>query len=157
MMHLLEALRERCVLYTPAHPAMGVEDTPCTSYVDDAPENFAKSCNVLLKLDDGSELPAHSQILARFSSVCADMHDDDGPLSCASCSKKVHLPLTDCSRATAVSFLSVVYSTQQFEQIKKSKDNRMEIALLAHKLNMEVYCLSRQCMTTPSELFDEPL
>lgn len=33
------------------------------------------SCDILLKLDDGSEIPAHSQILARCSGVFADMLD----------------------------------------------------------------------------------
>ncbi len=142
MMHLLETWGQHVAHGNQALPAMSVKDTPCTAYVDDAPENFAERCNVLLKLDDGSELPAHSQLLARFSSVCADMHADDGPLSFASCSKKAYLPLTDCSRATAISFLSVVYSTQQFEQVKTKKENRIEIALLAHRLDMEVYDLA---------------
>ena len=53
------------------------------SYLDDTPDSFAQTCDVLLKLDDGSELPAHSQILAQFSSVCADMLND-GLLSGAS-------------------------------------------------------------------------
>ena len=110
------------------------------TYLADAPEAFAKTCDVLLKLDDGSELPAHSQILARFSSVCASMLDG-GPLSSASTLQKADVPLIDCSRATAISFLSLLYSTQQFEHMRKNVDSSMAIASLAHKLDIKVYPL----------------
>ena len=117
--------------------AMGAEH----HYFHGLPMVFVRCCNVLLKLDDGSELPAHSQYLARFSSVCAGMLDDDGPLSSASPSKKAHLPLTDCSRTTAVKLMSVLYSTEQHAYIKKNRDCCMAVAGLAHKLDMEVFFL----------------
>ncbi len=104
-------------------------------YLDGKPEGFVKSCDVLLKLDDGSQLPAHSHILTLHSKVCADMLDD-GPLSAASALKKVELPLTDCSKDTAVSLLEVLYSYQPVEEI--TQDNSMAIAGLAHKLDMKV-------------------
>ncbi len=119
--------------------AMG-EECP---YLRGAPKCFDKSCDVLLKLDDGSEVPVHSQILARYSSVCANMLDDEGPLSSASVSKQAHMPLTDCSRAAVVSFLSVLYSNQQYEYIKKNRDSCMVIASLAHRLDNEVHVLGR--------------
>ena len=123
--------RTSCTVQPSPTHALGKEYT----YLDGTPEGFAKGCDVLL--DDGSELPAHSQILARFSSVCANMLDD-GPLSSASTLKKAVLPLTQCSRATAITFLSMLYSTHHFEHIKENRDSSMAIASLAHKLDMEV-------------------
>ena len=38
-------------------------------YLAKGPKDLLESCDVLLKLDDDSELPAHSQILARYMSV----------------------------------------------------------------------------------------
>ena len=90
---------------------------------------------MLLKLDDKSQLPAHSQILALHSKVCADMLDD-GPLPAASAVKKAVLPLTDCSKDTAVSLLNVLYSYQPVKMI--TQDFSMAIASLAHKLDMKV-------------------
>ena len=137
---LLAASREQATTSgkQPGRPlTLSAED----NYLDRVPENFRMRSDVLLKLDDGSELPAHSQYLDRFSSVCASMLDDDGPLSCASVSEKGHLRLTDCSRATAIKFLSALYSTQQYDYLKMNKDSCMAIAGLAHKLDVEVYLL----------------
>ena len=78
------------------------------------------------------------------------MLEDDGPLSSASRSNKACLPLTDCSGLAAVRFLSVAYSTQQFEQIRKIRDSGMEIARIAHKLNMEACDLVRQYLYGPA-------
>ena len=114
------------------------------TYLADAPEPFVRTCDVLLKLDDGSELPAHSQILCRFSRVFANMLDD-GPLSSASTLNKATLPLTHCSRATAISFLSMLYSPQHFEHIQKNRDSSMAMASLAHKLDMQVYPPIMRC------------
>ena len=108
-------------------------------YLDGIPKSYAKHCDVLLKLDDGSLLPAHAQILARYSKVCADMFDD-GPLAAASAAEKAELPLTDCSKDTAVSLLTVLYSHKPINEI--TQDSSMAIAGLAHKLDMEV-CLIR--------------
>ncbi len=108
------------------------------SYLDGLADSFVKSCDVLLKLDDGSRLPAHSQILARFSKVCASMLDEDGPLSSASASNKALLPLTDCSEATATKLLSMLYSPQQYDYLRQDRDSCMAIASLAHDLEMEV-------------------
>ena len=114
-----------------------MDDDCC--YLDGTPETFAKSCDVLLRLDDGSELPAHSQVLARLSNVCASMLDD-GPLSGASTSKKTTLPLSDCSKATAINLLAVIYSAQPTQHIES--DSAMALASLAHKLDMKVCCIS---------------
>ena len=108
-------------------------------YLGDAPKSFAKSCDVLLKLDDGIELPVHSQVLARLSSVCANMLDD-GPLSHATPLKKATLPLTDCSRDTVINLLKVIYAVQPDKHIKS--DSCTALAGLAHKLDMKVSCTS---------------
>ena len=70
------------------------------------------------------------------------MSDDDGPLSSASASEMAHLPLSDCSRATALGLVSELYSPQQYDYLKKNMDSEfcMAIASLAHKLDMAV-CL----------------
>ena len=107
------------------------------SYLNGGPEHFVKVCDVLLKLDDGSELPAHSQMLARSSSGCADMLND-GPLSHASPLKKATLPLTDCSRATVTDLLSVLHSRDATVHIKKDSTGCLAMASLAHKLDMKV-------------------
>ena len=112
-------------------------------YLADAPEGFAKSCDVLLKLDDGSYLPAHSQVLARSSSVFANMLDD-GPLSSALAKAKATVPLSDCSRATAVTLLTGVYSPQHRDFMNKNKQTGIVVASLAHRLNMKVCPLHRE-------------
>ena len=107
------------------------------TYLNDCPDDFVKSFDVLLKLDDDSKLPAHSQTLARFSGVCAGMLAG-GPLSNISASKKATLPLSDCSTATVISLLSVLYAppSQPMEHI--NRESSMAIARLAHKLDMQV-------------------
>ncbi len=105
-------------------------------YLDGKPEIFEKCCDVLLKLDDGSKLPVHSPILAQYSTVVADMLDD-GPLSTTSAKQRAELPLTDCTRDTANRFLTVLYSHEAVKHI--TKDTSMDIASLAHKLNMKVH------------------
>ena len=56
-----------------------------------------KSCDIVLKLDGGASLPAHSHLLARFSPVFAGMLDE-GPLSGASGKSRVDVPLSGCSQ-----------------------------------------------------------
>ena len=106
--------------------------------ISGAPDGFEKTFVMLLKLDDGSELPAHSQILARFSTLFTDMLVD-GPLVDASPLKKAYVPLTECERETAVSLLSVIYSDQHAGRSQHvTTYSCMAIASLAHKLCMKV-------------------
>ena len=86
------------------------------TYLEEYRKSFLKGCDVLLKLDDGTELPTHSHNLARASKVCEAMLDD-GVLGGTSTSEKVILPITDCSRATAISLLSALYSRRPIENI----------------------------------------
>ena len=111
------------------------------TYLDDCSEEFVRSCDLLLKLDDGSVLPAHSQILARYSGVFASMLDG-GPLSDISATKKATVPLSDCSRTAASSLLSVLYTgpCQPMEHIKW--ESCMLVANVAHKLDIKVHRLT---------------
>ena len=104
-------------------------------YLEGRPEGCLKSCDVLVKLDDGSELPVHSRLLALYSNVVADMCDD-GPLSTATAKKKAKLPLTDCTRAAAIMFLKVVYSKETITHINQATG--LAVASIAHKLDMKV-------------------
>ncbi len=111
------------------------------NYIEDHKESgFVKSCDVLLKLDDGSELPAHSHNLARASSVCNAVLDDSlsGP-DVEPTLERITMPLKNCSRATVISLISAVYSKKPIEYIPKELEPNMAIATLAHKLNMQVY------------------
>ena len=92
------------------------EDHP---YLTEGPKSLLNSCDILLSLDDGTELPAHSQVLARCSSIFANMLDD-GPLSCASTTNKVAVPFNDCSREEASKFLSAVYSLRFDKNINEA-------------------------------------
>ena len=108
------------------------------TYLKDCSKAFVKGCDVLLKLDDGSKLPAHSQILARHSGVFAKMLVE-GPLSDISATKTATVPLPACSRPTAISLLSVLYSgpSQSMEHI--TTVSSLAMARVAHRLDMEVY------------------
>ena len=105
--------------------------------------SFGSDCDVLLKLDDGGELPAHSQHLARFSKVCQAMLED-GVFSETSTLEKVVVPLTDCSRATVISLLSALYSKRPKDHI--SKKSSIGMFCLAHKLDIKVPVLIRHGM-----------
>ena len=97
--------------------------------------SFCNGCDVLMKLDDGSELPAHLQHLARASGLCKAMIDD-GVLSGTTTSEKAILPLTDCSRATAIRLLSALYSKWPIQHV--TKESWEAISSVAHKLDMKV-------------------
>ena len=93
------------------------------------------SCDMLLKLDDGTEMPAHSQVLARCTSVFSGMVDE-GPLFIASPKKPVSVPFGECSPEEAGHFLSAVYSVRASELIDEK--SALSIAKLSHKYGAEV-------------------
>ena len=107
-------------------------------YLAEGPEGLLRTCDVQLKLDDGTVFPAHTPVLARFSNVFNDMLDD-GPLSCASGMKKADVPLTDCSEDEAISFLIILYSASPQKHI--SGASALSTAKIAHKYGMEVISL----------------
>ncbi len=85
------------------------------SYTHKRPE-LLRISDVVLKLDDGTELPAHSHYLAWVSSKYSAMFRN-GPLFGASALKKAVLPLTDCSKATVISLLLIVYQAYPIEHV----------------------------------------
>ncbi len=107
------------------------------------PENSEQSCDVLLLLDDGSDLPAHSDILARENGLFADMHSDS-LMPERTTVRMTALPLTDCSRSTAIGFLAALYDDSLSEYIWKRKEHAMLNAIMAQQLDMEVLLPQRQ-------------
>ena len=104
-------------------------------YLAGGPKDLLDSCDILLKLDDGSELPAHSQVLARCMSVFSGMVAE-GPLSEASAKNVVSVPFSECSLMEATRFLSAMYSFQAIECIDEG--SALSIARLSHKYGGEV-------------------
>ena len=104
------------------------------------PKSLHQSCDIVLKLDDNTMLPAHSQVLARSSDFFADMLaiDDEGPLSGASASSRITLPLKECTKEVTVKFLSVLYSIKPSEYIDEATG--LLVARLGHKYGMQI-CL----------------
>ncbi len=104
-------------------------------YLKEGPRSLLKSCDIVLQLDDGAELPAHSQVLARCSGVFSDMLDG-GPLSSTSPGHRITLPFSDCSKEEAVRFLSPVYSSKPDKHIDEA--SALSIAKLGHKYGTQV-------------------
>ena len=104
-------------------------------YLVEGPHDLLDSCDVLLKLDDGSELPVHSQVLARCMSVFSGMVAE-GPLSKASAKEVVSVPFSDCSLEEATQFLSAIYSVDPWKHITKA--SALSISRLSHKYGVEV-------------------
>ena len=92
------------------------------------------SCDILLKLDDGNVLPAHSQVLESLP-VFSGMVEE-GLLSRGSATNDVSVPFTDCSVEEACRFLSAVYSCDAKEHI--TDKSALSIARLSNKYGEEV-------------------
>ena len=105
-------------------------------YLAMGPKGLLESCDVLLKLDGGSELPAHSQVLARCMSVVSDMMVAGGPLAKASAENVVRVPFGECLLEEASRFLSAIYSSRASEHIDEG--SALSIARLSHKYGGEV-------------------
>ncbi len=101
----------------------------------EGPAGLLATCDILLSLDDGSELPTHSQILARCSPVFNGL-GEEGILSKSSSADKVVLPFSDCSREAAIDFLVAIYSLRPHEVIKEA--SALSTARLAHKYGVKV-------------------
>jgi hypothetical protein len=71
----------------------------------EGPEDLSDCCDMLLKLDDGSVLPAHSLVLARCSHVLL-WHVHQGPLASASAQNKPAVPLMECETNVAIKLLT---------------------------------------------------
>ena len=119
-----------------AHTPVKMEgDQP---YLANGPEDLRESCDVVLKLDYGTTLPIHSQVLARRMSVFSGMVAG-GPLTKASAENVVSAPFSDCTVEEATRFLSAIYSVRASDFI--NAESAMSIARLSHKYGVEVQCL----------------
>ena len=105
-------------------------------YLAGGPDDLVESCDVLLKLDDGTELPVHSQVLARCMPVFSGMVAAGGPLADASAKNVISLPFSECSLEEANRFLSATYSYKASEYIDEG--SAFSIAQLSHKYGWEV-------------------
>ncbi len=105
-------------------------------YLATGPVDLLESCDVLLKLDGGSELPVHSQVLARCMPVFSGMVVAGGPLSKASVENVISVPFSDCSLEEANRFMLAVYSYKASKYIDIG--SALSIAKLSHKYAMEV-------------------
>jgi len=116
------------------------------AYLADGSDNFLAVCDVVLTLEDNSELPAHSQVLARCSHVFSAMLGKDGPLHTASAANKVRVPLSDCTKEIAIIFLSAVYSGKLSRHI--DTETAMCVARQGHKYGMKVVLYLRPDIMT---------
>ena len=110
-------------------------------YLKEGPEGLRQNCDMLLRLDDGSELPVHSSVLARCSPLFNGMANE-GTLSRATAGSMVDVPFTDCSQEEAASFLSVLYSLKPYKHINET--NGLSIARLGDKCGVKVYTRPHQ-------------
>ena len=104
-------------------------------YLMEGSEGLFESCDILLILDDGSDLPVHSQVLARCSPLFHGMLNE-GTLSSASAAKKIILPFSGCSREEATDFLSVIYSLRPHKYIDVT--SALSIARLGDNYGVKV-------------------
>lgn len=106
------------------------------AYMADGPDDLEESCDVLLKLDGGKELPVHSQVLARCMPMFSGMIAD-GPLPRASAENAVSVPFSECSVEEATHFLSALYSVRSSDFI--NGDSALFMARLSHKYAVKVH------------------
>lgn len=106
----------------------GVNDAP---YLSNRPESFEKSADVILKLDSGDTLPAHSTLLSFHSDVFSDM------LSLNRCeeSRFQVLPFPDCTLDAALSLLQCIYA--RCGRYRFNVQGGELVAELAHKFGMD--------------------
>ena len=112
-----------------------MDDSKQHSYLTDAPQGLANSCDTLLLLDDGKKLPAHAAILARLSGVFCGMLDE-GPLTTASRDNMVVVPIDECTEDVAKRLLSIIYTFNYRKYITES--SAFPLASLGHKLDIKV-------------------
>ena len=111
------------------------------TYLALKPDSPPQTCDVSLKLDDGTILPVHSRVLAQYSPVFRDMFDlgDDEHPSAATAATREDLPFTDCPKEVATGFLSILYSAPETSEASVlSKELLLSIARLGDKFNMKV-------------------
>ncbi len=81
-----------------------VNDAP---YLRDRSESFVESADVILKLDSGDRLPAHSVVLSLHSDILSDMLS----LNRSGVSHVQVLPFPDCTLDAALTLLDCIYAS----------------------------------------------
>ena len=100
-------------------------------YLRNRPKAFVESADVILKLDSGDRLPAHSALLSLHSDVLFDMLSLDR----SSDTGLLILPFPDCTLDVALSFLQCIYGTSH-EGRFLSVEGAGTVAELATKFGM---------------------
>ena len=111
-----------------------MKDEHC--YLMEGPEGLRETCDVLLNLDDGTQLPVHSPVIARCSPLFHSMLAE-GILINTSAASNVALAFGECSQEEAIAFLSVVYSLAPHKHIVK--ESAMSVARLGDKYGVKVH------------------
>ena len=122
-------------------------------HLQEGPEGLHESCDLLLSLDDGSEVPVHSQVLARCSPVFHGMLKEQ-LLSKSSAAKKTTVPFGDCSLEVATSFLLAIYSLRPHQQL--NKETALTIARLGDKYGVKVCTLASPRTNCGKTLIEQP-
>ncbi|BDA50733.1 hypothetical protein COCOBI_16-4110 [Coccomyxa sp. Obi] len=105
-----------------------VNDAP---YLRNRPESFVEAADVILKLDSGDTLAAHSTLLSFHSDVFSDMLSLNKPGD-----SRFHvLPLSDCSLDDALSFLKCIYTRCEADRF--CVEGAEAVAALANKFGMD--------------------
>lgn len=105
-----------------------VNDAP---YLTNRPESFVESADVILKLDSGDTLPAHSTLLSCQSDALSDMLSLDK----SGDSRFQVVPFPDCTLDAALSLLKYIYARRGVDRI--SVEGAETVAVLANKFGME--------------------
>ena len=106
---------------------------------------FYESCDFLLTLDDGSQLPVHYRIITRCSPLMQETLAKS-ILADPSAASTRALPFSDCSREEATDFLTVIYALNPHKHI--TKESALSIARLGHKYGVKVHAQWPQAGTT---------
>ena len=95
-------------------------------------EDFMKSADVVLVLDDGKAIPCHSQLLSLHSAVLRNMLAD---LPARQPDEKVEIPLKDFTEAQCSVLIEYLYSTGVYGKgaaFEKHLDAATDVARFAH-------------------------
>ena len=86
------------------HADSMMEDELC--YLKEGPEGLRETCDVVLSLDDGSQLPVHSQVIARCSARCLSMN----------CAYKCPCNAESCGSVRHISFGALWSGQRQYRR-----------------------------------------
>ncbi|BDA50735.1 hypothetical protein COCOBI_16-4130 [Coccomyxa sp. Obi] len=100
-------------------------------YLSNRPKSFVDSADVILKLDSGDTLPAHSALLSFHSDVLSDMLS----LSRSGDSRVQVLPFPDCTLDAALTLLKYIYARYGEERI--TVEGAETVIVLANKFGMD--------------------